>query len=847
MPETPFTPAQLALEQTGLEFLRIGKFRKARDAFKSLNKLHPSRALPLLIEANLGLANEMMSKGLVSEANQVLAYLKTIAPASCDLTLTAVPIDVSRDAWSAMVPLAAQRLATATEPDGAIRAADEMILGATSPDHPGHLDAEAILTALELGYGSATTARTAELLRTVPRSSPFSHWVFFFKGMTALEAGDHARAADCFRRVPGNSLLYSSMPALLTICGAAATAPPPAPRTVQALCAWAGHLELAESLLVVEPLWRKKRRSKAFTLLTKKIPGLFRWGARDLRADLTRFLTSELVHTRLDDTDYRETLLDYISVKSRTNAKAVVDQAFFALDFADYAGCAHSHFQCALTKIEGMSPVAPLSPAMLSRIFTHLAEAYITAIKKDPGDMCSPPNAKRALEHAIKHDPDNLRAWLMQCDLLAMGKDTSAYHRFLDNLSKRFPTQKEVLIRNGDCCNGRKTYTKALRNFESAAKIDSVDPRITLGILRALLGMAEEAYKKRKPSKANWELIESLSSPDKSCGESALWRLRVRRIVLEVSYGIAEEALVALAAATLPLSPSAFLLEAACRFAMAQSGLSFKQATLDKMFPSHPAPESLTDFLAVIDEVNALDNSAHYASAYGIARQIFVLHETRLLQFVVERKDLTSLLIKIFSNANPNLTLASPVIEKWYLHDPTDPLLRFLCMTYRFPWLQTPPRSDLNELVNQLRDSHDPDILRLLMLLENDRHRPPAARYGGKRQEKTPKLDLDYDPHDKGHAYGDDAYDDDGDFEDDLTAIDQAMGKMSPAKLFATLGKMMDYIDFPGPGNFSDPLPFSLAPPKPPRKPTSKQPGPDPRQTSFDAEIIPPPKQPPQP
>lgn len=35
----------------------------------SLNKSQPARALPLLIEANLGLASEMMSKGLLREAN----------------------------------------------------------------------------------------------------------------------------------------------------------------------------------------------------------------------------------------------------------------------------------------------------------------------------------------------------------------------------------------------------------------------------------------------------------------------------------------------------------------------------------------------------------------------------------------------------------------------------------------------------------------------------------------------------------------------------------------------------------------------------------------------------------
>ena len=839
MPETPVTPAQLALEQSGLEFLRNGKFRKARDAFKSLNKLQPSRALPLLIEANLGLANEMMAKGQVSEANQVLAYLKTIAPATSNLTLTPVAGKISRDAWSAMVPLAAQRLGASTQPAGRIHAADEMILGAESPDHPGHPDAKAILTALEIGYGSAASEQTTPLLRSVPRSSPFSHWVIFFKGMTAFEAGDHARAADCFRRVPENSLLQASIPALLTLCGAPATTLPTS-HIVHALCTWAGHPTLAEPLLQAEPLWRKKQRTKALSLLTKKIPGLFCNGAKSFNADLTRFLTSAFVHTHLDDINYGEALLNYASANSRNVARGAVDQAFFALSFADYSGCAHRHFRAALAKLKEMSRSVPLSPAMQSRIFTNLAEAYIADVKNHPNSECSGPNAKMALEHAIQHDPDNLRAWLMQCDLLSMGRDTSAYHRFLDDLSKRFPTHKEVLIRNGDCCVERNVYTKALRNFESAAKLDSVDPRIARGILRAHLGIAEDAYKKRRSAKVNWESIESLASTNPSCAEHSLWRLRVRRIVLEARQGMMTDDLVALSTAAQILAPSAFLLETACRFGIVKFELNFKEAVLEKMFPTRPSPSSLGDFLAVIDEVEALEGSAYHASAGETARKIFAAHEALLLRFVVDRKDLITLLIKIFSSVRPNLALVSPVIQKWYPRHPDDPLLRFLCATFIFPWLTSPPYSDPRELATHLHDSHDPDDRRLLILFQKHSRRITAARYGENHSEDTPKLDLNYNPH-----AGDDEFDDEDDDDflgDDFAEIDQAIGKMSAAKLVEMLGSIMGGAELPRPGKFIAPFTGSPAPSKPPQK----RAGSDSSQMSFDAQFISPPK-PPQP
>ncbi len=666
MSDVILTPSQQALEQTGLEFLRLGKFRKARDAFKSLNKSHPFRALPRLIKANLGLAQEMAAKVQVNEANQILAYLKTIASAGFDLNFTpAVAAKNARDAWSSRVPQAAERLATSPPlTDAAICAADEMILGASSPDHPCHPDAHAILTALELGYGADASAETEK------------------------------------------SLLHSAISALLTICSAPATRQS-TPRTVRARCSWAGLPNLAEPLLLADPLWRKKEHSKAFSLLTKKVPGLFCLGARSFNADLTRLLTTEFIADDLGHTDYFRTVLECVSHRSRTVANAAVDRSFFSIEFARYDACAHRHFSMALENIDTISAVAPIHPAMLSRIFTHLVEGYITAVKKDFRDQCSSPNAKKALEHALKHEPDNLRAWLMQCDLLAMGKDTSTYHRFLDDLTKRYPAHKEVLIRNGDCCTGRKSYTKALRNFENAAKIDSVDPRITRGILRAQLGVAEEAYKKRTPDKAKWDLIDSLASTDPSDAEYSLWRLRVHRIVLEISQGTKEADLIALVTATLPLAPNAFSLETACRFAILDRKSTLKEKTLGVLFPSSPCPESLADFLAVMDESAALDEGNHHIAAKRIAQNIFATHQPLFLRLVAVRKDLTTLLIRIFRAIHPDLSLVCPVIEQWLRRDPTDPLLGIICWNYRFPWLKVTLEKISVELATLLLESPD--------------------------------------------------------------------------------------------------------------------------------------------
>ena len=78
----PGGPAPTQAERKARQFLAEGRFRIAREEIKPLVKSDRARFLPLLIEANCELAREMLGKGLTSEAEQVLAYLRTIAPAS---------------------------------------------------------------------------------------------------------------------------------------------------------------------------------------------------------------------------------------------------------------------------------------------------------------------------------------------------------------------------------------------------------------------------------------------------------------------------------------------------------------------------------------------------------------------------------------------------------------------------------------------------------------------------------------------------------------------------------------------------------------------------------------------
>ena len=118
------------LEAEGRKHLDAKRFRKARDTFKQLCKRDRTRYLPLLVEANMGLAREMLRKGQVSEAEQVITYLKTIAAPSVLAQLEA-EIAVHQGDWTAAGQAALARLSddkTASLAEDALRWADHAVL-----------------------------------------------------------------------------------------------------------------------------------------------------------------------------------------------------------------------------------------------------------------------------------------------------------------------------------------------------------------------------------------------------------------------------------------------------------------------------------------------------------------------------------------------------------------------------------------------------------------------------------------------------------------------------------------------------------------------------------------------
>src|ERR1700722_4675225 len=130
------------LEKRAREDMAAGRYRKARVAFKILCKQDRERNLPGPVEANRRLAEQLMENGRTSEAEQVLAYLKIIAPVSSILA-TDVSLALKTHDWQKALD-GALRLSkdTATTHHERDRAAvaDALVLAFPNLEEMGRLD-----------------------------------------------------------------------------------------------------------------------------------------------------------------------------------------------------------------------------------------------------------------------------------------------------------------------------------------------------------------------------------------------------------------------------------------------------------------------------------------------------------------------------------------------------------------------------------------------------------------------------------------------------------------------------------------------------------------------------------
>jgi tetratricopeptide (TPR) repeat protein len=558
--------------------LTARQWRKARDAAKLLCKRDRARYLPLLIEANIGLTRELFDKGLGAEAEQVLAYLKTIAPptafAELDAQLACLRQDKGALRNRALRLLAESKVGPSTTEKA--RLADDAVLTFAPVSAEGQtLDPLAAeLDAVQQSLEALGTRRYDEALnyvRPLARDSAFSHWVRWIKGAIAFYRGDRTRAVRCFAQLPAGSVPARAAAGYrLLIAEPDPNRAPPAKGDLEAACHVLGRPGLASALSKADALWREGKPDDAYDCLRRAIPEFPRAGSDPIGA-LSDFCFHSLASMTKRQRDRMLRLFERLAFrrKARSDSEWALTVKAVCLEEADamepkFLEEKWIEYLKLLNRLHGPDPLRDsLGYAWLGeQLALDVHEAGPLPFFAPPSGPRAGSRAVAALTRAAELDPANVEPQLKLCELHANLGNASDRNRLLDRMTERFPDRKEVLLFAGNGCLERQAFKKGIAYLERARALDPLDPRIPHALAIGRIQRAVDQYRARRlePARQTWADLNELLIETPHDLTRSRWAILARQGVLERCFGdtAAGESHSAEARAASP-SPEAFL------------------------------------------------------------------------------------------------------------------------------------------------------------------------------------------------------------------------------------------------------------------------------------------------
>ena len=748
-PPTALPPSVVAAEQRAREFLAQTKWRKARDELKPLIKVDRARYLPLLIQANLGLVRELMAKGQVADAQPILAYLATIAPAE---QLRAVELEMAGRTGNqaSILPRCVAALCDASAQlpeEERCSLADQTILAfeeVPEPTDPARVRLAAevravhdALMAISMQQWESATAA----LRVIPHRSVFSHWAVFLKGVMAFHHGDTERAAKCFAGLPPKSVPAKASQAYLLLAGRmplAAKGPPVSEAALDAACRLAGYASAGRVILRAEQHWRAGKYADSYRVVRDAV-AQFPTESGDWLGALTEFYFT-VANGMSESEGYKYT--DYFDgLLARGGAKNGVEEMLmrrlFALRFSTYGDPMSmrddwAHYLTLLDRLHRPNPRrSSIGYGWLGEQLAKPTAGY-GLFRASAGSPLDAKGAVAALQKAIALDPNNLPAHLALTSLYGTLDKTSERNHLLDDMSERFPEEKPVLLEAARRCIERKAFVKGLDLLERARHIDRIDPVIPELMVTARLRHARQYFQQKRAEKGRQALApnEEFLTDRPEDFQRSRWTAKIHHGVLERLYGDAATGAAVLAEArALSPFPAAFALFAHLVNRACVAGRGHASLFLDefqKTLKDSPSVaralllRRLLEFWIAAPEKLELRAEEGWLRGYvkAAAKAPFTRDEARQLIEIPDNG-----LVHEFPDENVLLLLVKKILR----NDPQDPLFRLYEHTFKEPWVETPDRarakleSILEEAVRR-RDDHTTQKVRQML---KEPGRPP--------------------------------------------------------------------------------------------------------------------------
>jgi hypothetical protein len=563
-----------------LGLMAEGRWRKARDAAKDLCKRDRARYLVLLIEANVGLARDMAARGLAKDAATVVAYLETIASPAVvaalreELAKPPPPRDPHERTnpglvldWAAVLRADQAAVEKRSADPADLAAIDRLVPEAFEPQVAAG-DERARCLAAELAAVRTACAATGEgrwdeaqeALRGVPAQSVFRHWRMFLRGVRCLFHDQPDTARQCFAGLPPNG---APARAARTFAPRLAPHGPAAPTTSRVAlhlamtgqpAAWTAPLATATAD------WQGGRRAQAVLGLLGAMKGRFPTTEPGLPALLTdAMLPFRQAMNQQDWADGDQLIPKWDPWDERHQqanpAAALAGMRAVCLAEVD-AMPTHELVSSWRTVIGLWNRCHGPDPLRDSLAWQWLGETIARKIAPTGsgfpfveivgggnrnGDLT---RARSALETAVDRDPGNETAWISLLNVLDRQGDHKTRNKLLDNLARRFPDNKAILMRTGTLAVDRKAFDKGLAALHKALALDPLDRTTRERIAISLLLQIREYRRKNRPQGPLWEQLDPVLDDRAPSTHLMLsrWMARVRRALLDTDVAAAAAA-----------------------------------------------------------------------------------------------------------------------------------------------------------------------------------------------------------------------------------------------------------------------------------------------------------------
>lgn len=501
--------------QTEMQHLN---YRKAKDFLKELHRRNPEKYLHSLVSCYEALAKQMIQRGQTADAKVVLEHIRSLTGKDVPPETLALFSAGSGD-YTASARTFLKILTSAPESlssDMRRKAADTLVLsftdfsGDTSVDQTLVAELATVHTALQ-NVSEKKYDEAAQCISALGWKSIFSSWKLFIKGLCCYYTCRDDRALDCFKRLEQEPLLSrASRPFIYLLDENARSLSKHTEKEsfFRCVCRVLNRPDMEGIIPRAEYLWTTKRHKDSYAYilpyLRQNLSAL-----SGLPFSLVQFYIN-IIFTMEEDVSmrYTEQMIKLTSTPSEKTIDKLILNKMICLDIIDTAPFDNHIVEGWESFLKMYADMFGQNARVSSVVYCHIAEIFSDTFypdlffsRRQAPQMRNPELAEKILLKSLQYNPENKKAHLLLLKVYEETRNKSKANKKLDELSKLYPDDKTVVMKNAESCFSRKAYQKGLGNFRKAIELDPLDfsakESFCVCLIRASLDMALKGKQKK--------------------------------------------------------------------------------------------------------------------------------------------------------------------------------------------------------------------------------------------------------------------------------------------------------------------------------------------------------------